>query len=73
MQVEAENKAAVSAKEGLSRKLREAEMRAEMLAEQVSDLQMSMEQQRNAADMRWVFQASAVQQGVYLLHLLSPR
>ena len=52
MQVEAENRAAASAKEGLSRKLKEAELRAEMLLEQVADLQMSMERQRAAADAR---------------------
>lgn len=54
-QVEAEGKAAQSAKEGLSRKLKEAETRAELLAEQVADLQMSIEQQRNAADLRSSF------------------
>ena len=53
VQVEAENRAAASAKEGLSRKLKEAELRAEMLAEQVADLQMSMERQRATADARW--------------------
>ena len=36
------------------RKLKEAETRAELLADQVSDLQMSMEQQRNSADLRYL-------------------
>lgn len=50
--MEAENRAAASAKEGLSRKLKDAETRVEMVSEQLSDLQMSLERQRAAADSR---------------------
>ena len=52
LQVEAEEKAAVSAKEGLSKKLRDAEQRAEMLQDQITELEMSLERQRAAADAR---------------------
>ncbi len=51
--MEAENRAAASAKEGLARKLKDAETRVEMVSEQLTDLQMSMERQRAAADSRY--------------------
>lgn len=54
MQIEADNRAASAAKEGLARKLKEAETRSDMLAGQVSDLQASLERQRAAADQRWL-------------------
>ena len=54
LQVEAEEKAAVSAKEGLSKKLRDAEQRAEMLQDQITELEMSLERQRASADARCV-------------------
>ena len=52
--MEAEERAAVSAKEGLSKKLRDAEQRAEMLQDQITELEMSLERQRAAADARCV-------------------
>lgn len=55
LQGEAEQRAAMSAKEGLSKKLKEADARAETLAEQVADLQASLERQRNDADTRCSF------------------
>jgi hypothetical protein len=55
LQVEAENRAAASAKEGLSRKLKDAETRVEMVSEQLSDLQSSLERQRAAADSRYCY------------------
>ncbi len=51
-QVEAEEKARVSAKEGLGKKLKEAEGRAESLADSVEQLQASLERQRATADLR---------------------
>lgn len=51
-QVEAEEAARAAAKEGLGRKLREAEARAESLAETVEELRAGLERQRAAADMR---------------------
>ena len=54
LQLEAEEKAAVSAKEGLSKKAREAEQRADLLQDQVTELEMSLERQRTAADTRYM-------------------
>jgi hypothetical protein len=50
--VEAEEAARSAAKEGLGRKLREAEAQAESLAETVEELRAGLERQRAAADMR---------------------
>ena len=52
MQVEAEQAARATAKEGLGRKLREAEARAESLAETVEELRAILDRQRAAADYR---------------------
>ena len=52
MQVEAEQAARATAKEGLGRKLREAEARAESLAETVEELRAGLDRQRAAADYR---------------------
>lgn len=52
MQAEAEQKAAVSAKEGLQKKLRDAEARVESLAETVEELRSGMARQQAAADLR---------------------
>lgn len=52
MQVEAEQAARATAKEGLGRKLREAEARAESLAETVDELRAGLDRQRAAADYR---------------------
>ena len=52
LQAEAEQKAAVSAKEGLQRKLREAEARVESLAETVEELRTGMARQQASADLR---------------------
>ena len=51
-QVEAEEAARAAAKEGLGRRLREAEARAESLAETVDELRAGLDRQRAAADMR---------------------
>ncbi len=50
--MEAEEAARSAAKEGLGRKLREAEAQAESLAETVEELRAGLERQRAAADMR---------------------
>lgn len=52
MQIEADKKLAAAAKEGLAKKLKDAETRADVLNEQLSDLQASLERQRAAADSR---------------------
>ena len=52
MQVEAEEAARAAAKEGLGRRLRDAEARAESLAETVDELRAGLDRQRAAADMR---------------------
>ncbi len=46
---------AAAAKEGLAKKLKDAETRADVLSEQLSDLQSSLERQRAAADSRYIF------------------
>ena len=51
--MEAEKRVAAAAKEGLAKKLRDAETQAEVLSEQLSDLQASLERQRTAADSRY--------------------
>ncbi|BDA43326.1 TATA element modulatory factor at C-terminar half [Coccomyxa sp. Obi] len=51
-QVEAEEAARAAAKEGLGRRLRDAEARAESLAETVDELRAGLDRQRAAADMR---------------------
>lgn len=51
-QVEAEERAASSAKEGMERKLREADSRCEALTDTVQELRMGLERQRAAADLR---------------------
>ncbi|KAK9829150.1 hypothetical protein WJX72_004204 [[Myrmecia] bisecta] len=51
-QLESEERAASSAKEGLARKVKEAEARAESLAETVEELRLALERQRAAADLR---------------------
>lgn len=51
-QVEAEEKARSSAKEGLAKKVKDAEARAEGLADAVEQLQAGLERQRAAADLR---------------------
>lgn len=43
---------AANAKEGLAKKLKDAETRADVLNEQISDLQASLERQRATADSR---------------------
>ncbi len=52
MQVEAEQAARAAAKEGLGRRVRDAEARAESLAETVEELRAGLERQRAAADYR---------------------
>ena len=52
LQADAEQKAAVSAKEGLQRKLKEAEARVESLAETVEELRNGLARQQAAADLR---------------------
>jgi hypothetical protein len=52
VQVEAEQAARAAAKEGLGRKLREAEARVESLAETVEELRAGLDRQRAAADYR---------------------
>ncbi len=52
VQVEAEEAARAAAKEGLGRRLRDAEARAESLAETVDELRAGLDRQRAAADMR---------------------
>ena len=51
-QVEAEQAARAAAKEGLGRRVRDAEARAESLAETVEELRAGLERQRAAADYR---------------------
>ncbi len=52
-QAEAEEKARTTAKEGLARKLKDAEVRAESLGDSVEELRAGLERQRAAADLRW--------------------
>jgi len=58
VQVEAEQAARDAAKEGLGRKLRDAEACAEALAETVEEMRAGMDRQRAAADYRSVDNAS---------------
>lgn len=51
-QVEAEQASRAAAKEGLGRRARDAEARAETLAETVEELRAGLERQRGAADYR---------------------
>jgi hypothetical protein len=51
-QLEAEQKAATAAKEGSAKKLRDAESRAEALAEAVEELRAALDRQRASADLR---------------------
>ena len=53
-QVEAEQVARAAAKEGLGRRVRDAEARAESLAETVEELRAGLERQRAAADYRFL-------------------
>jgi len=50
--VEAEEGARAAAREGLGRRLREAEARADALGETVEELRAGLERQRVAADLR---------------------
>lgn len=51
-QVEAEEKANAAAKEGIAKKLKDAEARAEALEETVEELRTGLDRQRAAADLR---------------------
>lgn len=51
-QAEAQEGSRAAAREGLGRRLREAEARAEALAETVDELRAGLERQRVAADLR---------------------
>ena len=53
LQLAAEERAAAAAKEGLGKKLKEAEGRADALSETVAELRAGLERQRAAADLRW--------------------
>ena len=53
VQAEAENRAAASAKEGLQRKLKEAEARLEGMAETVEALRGGLARQQAASDLRY--------------------
>ena len=53
LQLAAEERAAAAAKEGLGKKLREAEGRAGALAETETELREGLKRQRAAADLRW--------------------
>ena len=53
LQLAAEKRAAAAAKEGLGKKLKEAEGRADALSETVAELRAGLERQRAAADLRW--------------------
>ena len=52
LQAAAEERAAVSAKEGLGHKLREAESNAQALAETVEELRLTLDRQRASAELR---------------------
>ena len=52
-QVAAEEKAAASAKEGLGRRVREAEGTAQALADNVEELRLTLDRQRASAELRY--------------------
>ena len=52
VQAAAEEKAAASAKEGLGRRVKEAEASAQALVETVEELRLTLERQRASAELR---------------------
>ncbi len=53
VQVAAEQQALAQEKQGMSRRLKEAEARADAVADTVAELRAELERQRAAADSRW--------------------
>lgn len=55
LQAAAEEKAAVSAKEGLEKRAREAESQAQQLADTVEELRLALDRQRASTELRYIF------------------